>query len=94
MFNYNREVYEAEIYRADKMHTAANRQVPFELRSRTAKRVRSWLSREVIQPVLAGLAVFTALGASRTARTWRRVSTRVIGFVVNVYREIAELVPG
>ena len=92
MFNYNREVIEAEVYRADKRHAASTRQVPYGLRSSTRKVVQSWLSKNVFMPFQAQLTNYSTKVVSRAGRTWRRMSSRAVGLVVNTFRQFTDLV--
>jgi hypothetical protein len=91
MYNFNRDVYQAEQERSERLLTAASRQVPVHLRVNNGKRLRSWLSATVTGPVEAALSDFASLVAKESARYWRRASSRAAGLAVNAAKS---LVPG
>lgn len=94
MYNYNRDVYQAEFERADRMRAAAERQVPLHLRADTGKRLAKWLSANVSGPALAALSEAASLAGLELARSWRRASSRAAGLAVNAAKGLAELAPG
>ena len=91
MYNYNRDVYQAEHERAEKMLTSAGRQVPVHLRADTGKRLSQWLSKSVTGPTLASLGSLASLVRAESARRWRRASTRAAALAENAAKT---LVPG
>jgi hypothetical protein len=87
MYNYNRDVANAEFERSERLSMAASRQVPVHLRVDNGKRLRGWLSAKVTGPARA----LASLVAEESARYWRRASSRAAGLATNAAKS---LVPG
>lgn len=94
MFNYNREVYLAEYERAQALREAAERSLPYHLRSNKGKRARYWFSTTIWHPAGQLLGAKASVVFYHGGRYWRRASTRVVGLITNFIGEITEHVPG
>ncbi|MFN2187592.1 MAG: hypothetical protein ACK2T3_02390, partial [Candidatus Promineifilaceae bacterium] len=79
MYNYNRDVYQAENERSEKMMTSASRHVPLHLRIDNRERISNWLSSRVISPWSSALSGQVSLVKRESARYWRRASSRAAG---------------
>ena len=91
MYNYNRDIHQAEHERSERLSTAASRQVPLHLKVDNGKRLKIWLSTEVTGPAKAALTRLTSLAVRESARYWRRSSSRAAGLASSVAKS---LVPG
>ncbi|MGB3713720.1 MAG: hypothetical protein WA996_04745 [Candidatus Promineifilaceae bacterium] len=91
MYNFNRDILQAEHERSERLSTAASRQVPLHLRVDNGKRLKNWLATEVTGPAKAALMSLTSLAVKESARYWRRSSSRASGLAANVAKS---LVPG
>jgi hypothetical protein len=91
MYNYNRDIHQADYERSERLSTARNRQVPLHLRVDNDKRLKNWLSREVTGPAKAALMRLASLTIRESARYWRRSSSRAAGLAANAAKS---LVPG
>lgn len=94
MYNYNRDVYQAEVNRNYAMERAAQQRLPEHLRSDRMKRALLWLSANITRPGRNALSSAASKGAYHGGRYWRRTSGRAIGLVVNTVNGLAEFVPG
>jgi len=56
MYNFNRDAYQAEHERSEKMYTSASRHVPLHLRIDNGKRFAEWLSTNPIATAISGFA--------------------------------------
>jgi hypothetical protein len=91
MYNYNRDVAQAEHERSERLSTAASRQVPLHLRIDNGKRFKDWLELTVAGPAKAALTTLASVVARESARYWRRASSRAAGLAAEVAKS---LVPG
>lgn len=88
MYNYNRDVLNAEHERANRMTSAAERQVPYHMRTENWKRARGWLSENIIQPAGYTLSQLLQAATLKGGRYWRRSSSRVKGVILNNFESI------
>jgi hypothetical protein len=91
MHNFNRDAYQAEHERSEKMYTSASRQVPLHLRIDNGKRFANWLSTSQTAGAISG---FASLVRKESARYWRRASSRAAGMAANGVEEILGIAPG
>jgi hypothetical protein len=83
MYNYNRDVLNAEHERSNRISAASNRQVPYQLRTENLKRAKGWLGQHIFQPAgTTSSGVFNTT-SDHFGRYWRRSSSRVKGLVLN-----------
>lgn len=94
MYNYNRDVYQAEFERANAMRAAMERQVPVHLRKNSLQDGLNWLSARALQPVGALFGRGAGVVRHYGGIYWRRSSSRLLGLIYNGYRRVTELVPG
>ena len=94
MYNYNRDVYQLEFERAERLATAAERRRPLELRSDRTERARRWLSQAVLQPVAGTLASYTMRTRYRMGAFLRRKRARAAGMFFNALGEVSSIIPG
>lgn len=94
MYNYNRDVYQAEQERMERMLTASQRQVPYHLRRNSFKQMTGWLSQNVAGPIKRVWSDNLAVVYHKLAVVYRRASTRVAGLVLNTLEELFNLAPG
>lgn len=94
MYNYHRDVLNAQHERVNRRMTGANRQVPYHLRVDNIGRAKSWLSRNAIQPVGAALSTAGRFTASHGGRYWRRASSRTLGLIYNSFESVLGVVSG
>ena len=94
MYNYNRDVYQAEHERFERMMTASQRQVPYHLRRSSFKQAAGWLSGNIGDPVGTGASGFFGPASRRLAVYYRRASTRVAGLVLNTLEGLLGMAPG
>lgn len=93
MYNYNRDVYQAEHERFERMMTARQRQVPTHLRRSARKQVSRWLASRVGEPASAMWSSNSASLSHRLGVWYRRASTRVVGLVLNTLEGLLDLAP-
>ena len=91
MYNFNRDAYQAEHERSEKMYTSASRHVPLHLRIDNGKRFAKWLS---TNPIATAISGFASLVGKESARYWRRASSRAVGMAANAAEEIFGLETG
>jgi hypothetical protein len=91
MYNYNRDVLDAEYERSNRMTAASNRQVPYHLRTRNWKRTKGWLGQHIFQPAGASISGLLSTAGHQFGRYWRRSSSRAKGLLLN---SIESLIPG
>ena len=89
MYNYNRDVAQAEFERSERLSTALSRQVPYHLRVDNGERFKNWLAVSVVGPAKAALAPRASLVAREFARYWRRSSSRAAGLADEVFKTLA-----
>ena len=94
MYNYNRDVAQAEQERMERMMTAAQRQVPYHMRRDGYTQVTRWLTRNIGRPVVAILSANSARASRRLSVYYRRASTRALGLVLNTAEGLIDMVPG
>jgi hypothetical protein len=90
MYNYNRDVLNAEHERSNRISAASNRQVPYQLRTENLKRAKGWLGQHIFQPTRATLSGIFNTTSDQFGRYWRRSSSRVKGMLFN---SIDSLIP-
>ena len=90
MYNYNRDVAQAEFERTERMWTARERQVPEHLRIDQGKRIATPLAK-LSGPTASALKSFASLIGREAARYWRRASSRAAGLIENAAKTV---VPG
>lgn len=94
MYNYNRDVLNAQHERVNRRLTGANRQVPYHMRVDKIGRVKSWLSQNAVQPAGAALSNAAQFVASHGGRYWRRASSRALGLIYNGFEAVSGVIPG
>ena len=93
MYNYNRDVAQAEQERMERMMTAAQRQVPHHMRRDGFTQVIGWLAKNLGRPVVAIFSASSARASRRLSVYYRRVSTRAMGLVLNTADGLIDMVP-
>ena len=94
MYNYNRDVAQAEQERMERMMTAAQRQAPYHMRRDGFTQATGWLAKNVGRPVVAVWSANSARASRRLSVYYRRASTRALGLVLNTAGGLLEMVPG
>ena len=92
MYNYNRDVYQAEHERMERMMTAAQRQVPVHMRRDGFKQATNWLAQHVGRPAGELWSSYLSRAARRVGVYYRR-TTRVVGLVLNTVEGLFEMAP-
>ena len=94
MYNYNRDVAQAEQERMERMMTAAQRQVPHHMRRDGFTQATGWLANNVGRPAGAAWSANSARASRRLRVYYRRVSTRALGLVLNTADGLIDMAPG
>lgn len=94
MYNYNRDVYQAEHERWERMMTASQRRVPYHLRRDGFSQATSWLAKHVGRPVGEFWSAFFPQVSRRLVIYYRRASTRAVALVLNLLDNLIDIVPG
>jgi len=94
MYNYNRDVYQAEQERMVRMLIASQRQVPYHLRRNSLKQATDWLSEHAGAPLKSAWSASYGVVAHRVVVLYRRASTRLAGLVLNALEDLLEVAPG
>lgn len=94
MYNYNRDVYQAEQERMVRMLIASQRQVPYDMRRNAFKQATGWLSEKIGVPVKSVWSDYYGPVSHRLAVRYRRASTRVAGLVLNALEGLLGVAPG
>jgi len=94
MYNYNRDVYQAEHERQQRMMSASERQLPYHLRRDGFSQATGWLGNHVFGPTGRFLSASSAKAMRRLAVYYRRASTRAAGLVLNTLESLIEMAPG
>ena len=93
MYNYNRDVYQAEHERKERMMTASQRQVPVHMRRDGFKQATGWLAANFGRPAAAIVSSYSARASRRVAVYYRRSTTRLAGLVLNTLDGLVAMVP-
>lgn len=91
MYNYNRDVLNAEHERSNRISAASNRQVPHHMRTENWKQAKGWLAQHIFQPVGTALSGNLNSMTNQFGRYWRRSSSRAKGLILN---SVDSLIPG
>jgi hypothetical protein len=94
MYNYNRDVAQAEQERMERMMTAAQRQVPYHMRRDGFTQATGWLAKNFSRPLIALLSTNSARASRRLSVYYRRASTRALGLILNTAEGLVDMVPG
>lgn len=94
MYNYNRDVAQAEQERFERMKTARQRQVPYHMRRDGLSQAKGWLSEHVFAPASATWSGYYGVVSHRLVILYRRSSTRVAGLILNTLEELWDMAPG
>jgi hypothetical protein len=94
MYNYNRDVAQAEQERMERMMTAAQRQVPHRMRRDGFTQATGWLAQKFGRPAVAVWSTNSARASRRLSVYYRRASTRGLGLVLNTANSLMDMVPG
>lgn len=85
MYNYNRDVLNAEHERSNRISAASNRQIPYHMRTENWKRAKGWFVQHIFQPAGATSSGLLNTTSYQFGRYWRRSSSRVKGLVLNSF---------
>jgi hypothetical protein len=94
MYNYNRDVYQAEQERMMRMMIAGQRQVPYHLRSNGFKQMTGWMSANLGAPFSEVWSGIYGVVSHRVFILYRRGSTRIAGLLLNALEGLFDLAPG
>ena len=94
MYNYNRDVAQAEQERFERMKTARQRQVPYHMRRDGFQQARGWLSEHVGAPIGTAWAGYYGRASRRAGILYRRSTTRAAGLVLNTLEGLLDMAPG
>lgn len=94
MFNYNRDVYQAEHERRERMLIASQRRVPYHMRRDGFKQATGWLARHAGRPIGGFWSSYAPLVSRQLAIYYRRASTRVVALVLNALDNLIDIAPG
>jgi hypothetical protein len=94
MYNYHRDVLNAQRERVSRRVTGANRQVPNHLRVDNIGRAKSWLSQNAAQPAGVALSAAGRFVALHGGRYWRRASSRTMGLIFTGFESVSGIIPG